>query len=70
MILLCKGTYALIAHPFKGQEEECSHNVHPFWRPCMQNCGVTKNVVCRGSCRYMVYHTKKNNHLDQTIGII
>jgi len=31
----------------------------------MRNCGVTKNV-----CRYTVYHIEKNNHLDQTIGII
>ena len=36
----------------------------------MRNCGVTKNVVCRCSCRYTVYHTEKNNQLDQTIAII
>ena len=36
----------------------------------MHNCGVTKNVVCRCSCRYTVYHTENSNHLDQNIGII
>ena len=36
----------------------------------MLNCGVTKNVVFGHSCRYTVYHTQKNNHLDQTINII
>jgi len=36
----------------------------------MGHLGVTKNIVCRCSCRYTVYHTEKNNHLDQTIGII
>jgi len=36
----------------------------------MRNCGVTKNVVCRCSCRYTVYHTENINHLDQNIGII
>jgi len=36
----------------------------------MRNCGVTKNVVCRCSCRYTVYHTENNNHLDQNTGII
>jgi len=66
MILLCKGTYAPVAHPFKGQGD----NAPLFRRPCMRNCGVTKNVVCRCSCRYTVYHTEKNNHLKQTIGII
>jgi len=36
----------------------------------MRNCGVTKNVVCMGSCRYTVYHTENSNHLYQNIGII
>jgi len=36
----------------------------------MRNCGVTKNVVCKCSCRYPVYHTENSNHLDQNIGII
>jgi len=36
----------------------------------MRNCGVTKNVVCRCSFRYRVYHTENSKHLDQTIGII
>ena len=36
----------------------------------MRNCGVTKNVVCRCSCRYTLYHTQNNNHLDQNIDII
>jgi len=36
----------------------------------MRNDGVTKNVVCRCSCRYMFYHTENSNHLDQNIGII
>jgi len=36
----------------------------------MRNCGVIKNVVCRCSCRYTVYHTKTSNHLGQNIGII
>jgi len=36
----------------------------------MRNCGVTKNVVFGYSCRYTVYNTKNNNHLDQDIGII
>ena len=36
----------------------------------MRNCGVTKNVVCRCSCRYTLYHTENSNHLDQNIGII
>jgi len=36
----------------------------------MRKCGVTKNVVCRCSCRYMVYHTQNSNHLDQNIGKI
>jgi len=36
----------------------------------MRDCGVTKNVVCRCSCRYMAYHTKNSNHLDQNICII
>jgi len=36
----------------------------------MRHCGVTKNVVCRCSCRYTVYHTENSNHLDQNIGII
>jgi len=36
----------------------------------MRNCGVTKNVVCRCSCRYTVYHTENGNHLEQNIGII
>ena len=36
----------------------------------MRNCRVTKNVVCTCSCRYTVYHTQNNNHLDQNIGII
>jgi len=35
----------------------------------MRNCRVTKNVVCRCSCRYTLYHTQDNNHLDQNIGI-
>jgi len=36
----------------------------------MRNCGVTKNVVCRWSCRNTVHHTENSNHLDQNIGII
>jgi len=36
----------------------------------MRNCGETKNVVCRCSCRYTVYHTENSNHLDQNIDII
>jgi len=36
----------------------------------MRNCGVTKNVVFGYGCRYTVYHTQNNNHLDQNIGII
>ena len=32
----------------------------------MRNCRVTKNVVCR----YTLYHTQNNNHLDQNIGTI
>jgi len=36
----------------------------------MRNCGVTKNVVFGYSCRYTVYHTHNNNHLDQNTGII
>ena len=36
----------------------------------MRNCRVTKNVVCRCSCRYTLYRTQNNNHLDQNIGII
>ena len=36
----------------------------------MRNCRVTKNVFCRCSCRYTLYHTQNNNHLDQNIGII
>ena len=36
----------------------------------MRNCGVTKNVVFGYSCRYTVYHTQYNNHLDQNIGMI
>jgi len=35
----------------------------------MRNFGVTKNVVCRCSCRYTVYHTENSNHLDQNIGL-
>jgi len=36
----------------------------------MSNCGVSKNVVLGYSCRYTVYHTQNNNHLDENIGII
>jgi len=36
----------------------------------MRNCGVTKNVVCKCSCTYTVYHTENSNHLDQNIGVI
>jgi len=36
----------------------------------MRNCGVTKNIVCRCSCRYTVYHNENSNHLEQNIGII
>jgi len=36
----------------------------------MRNCGETKDVVCRCSCRYTVYHTENSNHLEQNIGII
>jgi len=36
----------------------------------MRNCGVTKNVVYRRSCRYTVYHTENISHLDQTITIM
>jgi len=32
----------------------------------MRNCRATKNVVCR----YTLYHTQNNNHLDQNIGTI
>jgi len=28
-----------------------------------RNCGVMKNLVCRGSCRYTVYHNENSNHL-------
>jgi len=35
----------------------------------MRNCGVTKNIVCRCSNRYTVYHTENSNNLDQDIGI-
>jgi len=35
----------------------------------MRNCGVTKNVVCRCSCRYTFYHTENSNHRNQNIGI-
>jgi len=35
----------------------------------MRNCRVTKNIVCRCSCRYTVYHTENSNRLDQNIGI-
>ena len=43
-----------------------------IYRGCydMRNCGVTKNFVCRCSCRYTVYHTENSNHLEQNIGII
>ena len=42
------------------------------YRGCydMRNCWVTKNIVCRCSCRYTVYHTENSNHLEQNIGII
>ena len=36
----------------------------------LHSCTVTKNVVFGYSCRYTVYHTHNNNHLDQNIGII
>jgi len=36
----------------------------------MRNCRVTKNVVFGYNCKYTVYHTQNNNHLDQNIGII
>ena len=36
----------------------------------MRNCGVTKNVLFGYRCRYTVYHTQNNNHLDQNIGKI
>jgi len=36
----------------------------------MRNRGVTKNIVCRCSSRYTVYHTENSNILDQDIGII
>jgi len=36
----------------------------------MHNCRVTKNVVFGYSCRYTVYHTQNNNHLDQNIGTV
>jgi len=36
----------------------------------MRDCRVTKNAVCRCSCRYTVYHTENSNHLDQNIGIV
>jgi len=36
----------------------------------MRNFGVTKNVVCRCSCRYTVYRTENSNHLEQNIDII
>jgi len=36
----------------------------------MRNCGVTKNVVCRCSCRYTVYHTENSQNLDQNIGMM
>jgi len=36
----------------------------------MRNYGVTKNPVCRCSCRYTVDHTENNYHLGRHIGII
>jgi len=36
----------------------------------MRNCGVTKYVVFGYSCRYTIYHTQNNSHLDQNIAII
>jgi len=36
----------------------------------MRNCGVSKNLAFGYNCRYTVYHTQNNNHLDQNIGII
>jgi len=36
----------------------------------MRNCGVTKNVVCRCSCRYTVDCTENSDYIDQNIGII
>jgi len=36
----------------------------------MRNCVAKKNVACRFSWRYTVYHTENSNHLDQNIGII
>jgi len=36
----------------------------------MRNSGVTKNFVFGYSCRYTIYHTQNNNHLDQNIGVI
>jgi len=35
----------------------------------MRNCGVTKIVVCRCSCRYTFYRTENSNHLEQNIDI-
>jgi len=36
----------------------------------MRNGEVTKDVVCKCSSRYTVYHSKNSNHLDQNVGII
>jgi len=36
----------------------------------MRNYGVTKDVVCRCSCRYTLYHTQNSNHREQNVGII
>jgi len=36
----------------------------------LRNCGVTKNVVRRRSCRYTVYHTENSKHLDQTLAYL
>ena len=35
----------------------------------MRTSAVTKDVVHGCSCRYTAYHTQKNNHLDQNIGL-
>jgi len=36
----------------------------------MHNGVAAKNIMCRCSCRYTLYHIENSNHLDQNIGII
>jgi len=35
-----------------------------FTEGVMRNCGVSKNIVCRCSCRYTVYQTENINHME------